>query len=61
MPPPSQSAVTNSLQAEEVTVAVKKKLFFGGKEGFWEPVKLPVVSTDRVCVLNAANTSRRFL
>lgn len=57
MPLPSQSAVTNSLQAEEATVAgkkKKKKTFLVGKGGkFWEPVELPVVSADRVCVLNA--------
>lgn len=33
MPLPSQSAVTNSLQREEVTDAVKKKLFWGGRRG----------------------------
>lgn len=66
MPLPSQSAVTNSLQREKVTDAVKKNFFrevAGGGGRFWEPVKLPVVSADRVCVLrlNAANTSRGFL
>lgn len=63
MPLLNQSAVTNSLQREEVTDAVKKNFLGRQERGFWEPVKLPVFSANRVCVLrlNAANMSRGFL